>query len=160
VCFWSDDCGTPGIAVPRGPGALAREGDSIGGGRSRSSIPGPDPPAKRFLDGQMAFFSKGTSKKKTASKRELIDTGRDKRYVRRHAEGQFKESDDVGRSLSQDRKRNAKTVAKPGQGDKEAEQPKEEELAGPLPPNLVVPAPRERRQAARHAGPSQGGGIR
>jgi hypothetical protein len=44
----------------------------------------------------MAFFSKGTSKKNTASKRELIDTGRDKRYVRRDAEGQFKESDDVG----------------------------------------------------------------
>jgi hypothetical protein len=56
--------------------------------------------------------------KKTSSKRELIDTGTDKRYVRRDENGQFKESDDVGRSLSQDRKRHAKTVAKPGQGDK------------------------------------------
>jgi hypothetical protein len=37
-----------------------------------------------------------------ASKRELIDTGTDKRYVRRDEKGQFKESDDVGRSLSQD----------------------------------------------------------
>ena len=53
-----------------------------------------------------------------AAKRELIDTGRDKRYVRRDAKGQFNESDDVGRSLSQDRKRHAKTVAKKGQGDK------------------------------------------
>ena len=34
------------------------------------------------------------------SKRELIDTGTDKRYVRRDDEGQFKESDDVGRSAS------------------------------------------------------------
>lgn len=52
-----------------------------------------------------------------AAKRELINTGRDKRYVRRDAKGQFNESDDVGRSLSQDRKRHAKTVAKKGQGD-------------------------------------------
>jgi hypothetical protein len=54
-----------------------------------------------------------------ASKRELIEpTPGDKRYVRRDAEGKFKEVDDVGRSLSADRKRKAKTVAKPGQGDR------------------------------------------
>ena len=54
-----------------------------------------------------------------ASKRELIEpTPGDKRYVRRDAEGQFKEVDDVGRSLSADRKRKAKTTAKPGQGDR------------------------------------------
>ncbi len=50
--------------------------------------------------------------------RELIDTGTDKRYVRRDEQGQFKESDDVGRSLSTDRKRKAKTTTKAGQGDK------------------------------------------
>jgi hypothetical protein len=53
-----------------------------------------------------------------AGKRVLIDTGTDKRYVRRNAKGQFKESDDVGRSLSQDVRRKAKTVIKAGQGDK------------------------------------------
>src|SRR5437762_164631 len=52
-----------------------------------------------------------------AAKRELIDTGTDKRYVRRNAKGQFKESDDVGRSLAADRRQKAKAVAKPGQGD-------------------------------------------
>jgi hypothetical protein len=51
-------------------------------------------------------------------KRELIDTGTDKRYVRRDAQGRFTESDDVGRSLSADRKRHAKTASKPGQGDR------------------------------------------
>ena len=51
-------------------------------------------------------------------KRELIDTGTDKRYVRRDDSGRFKESDDVGRSLSQDRKRKAKTSTKSGQGDR------------------------------------------
>lgn len=56
--------------------------------------------------------------KKSSSKRELIDTGTDKRYVRRDEKGQFKESVDVGRSLSQDRKRKAKTVVESGQGDK------------------------------------------
>ncbi len=50
--------------------------------------------------------------------RELIDTGTDKRYVRRDEQGQFKESDDVGRSLSQDICKKAKTKAKPGQGDR------------------------------------------
>lgn len=55
---------------------------------------------------------------KSSGKRELIDTGTDKRYVRRTASGQFKESDDQGRSLSQDRKRHAKTATKPGYGDR------------------------------------------
>ena len=54
----------------------------------------------------------------TNDKRELIDTGTDKRYVRRDENGQFKESDDVGRSLSQDVRKSAKTEVESGQGDK------------------------------------------
>jgi hypothetical protein len=51
--------------------------------------------------------------------RELIEPNPgDKRFVRRDEEGKFKESDDVGRSLSQDQKKDAKTESKPGQGDK------------------------------------------
>ncbi len=50
--------------------------------------------------------------------RELIDTGTDKRYVRRDEKGQFKESDDVGRSLSQDVRKHAETEVKSGQGDR------------------------------------------
>jgi len=52
------------------------------------------------------------------SKRELTDTGTDKRYVRRDDKGHFKESDDVGRSLSQDVRKSAKTKVKPGPGDR------------------------------------------
>ena len=52
------------------------------------------------------------------SKRELIDTGTDKRYVRRDDEGKFKESVDVGRSLAADQRQHAKTESKPGQGDR------------------------------------------
>ena len=72
-------------------------------------------PAKKKVTKKKA--TKKKAKRKT-SKRELIDTGTDKRYVRRDAEGQFQESDDVGRSLSADRRRKAKTKSKSGQGDK------------------------------------------
>jgi hypothetical protein len=52
------------------------------------------------------------------TKRELIDTGIDKRYVRRDEKGQFKESVDVSRSLSADRRQKAKNEVKPGEGDR------------------------------------------
>ena len=51
--------------------------------------------------------------------REVIDTGNSKQYVRRDDKGQF--TDDqvkVGKSLAADRKRDAKTVAKKGEGDR------------------------------------------
>jgi hypothetical protein len=57
-------------------------------------------------------------KKNGNGKRELIDTGTDKRYVRRDTQGQFRESDDQGRSLSKDVKQQAKTKVKSGQGDR------------------------------------------
>lgn len=50
--------------------------------------------------------------------RELVDTGTDKRFVRRDEEGRFKESDDVGRSLGQDPRQRAKTRSKKGEGDR------------------------------------------
>jgi len=56
--------------------------------------------------------------KRTSAKREAINTGTDKRYVRRNTKGQFKESDDVGRSLRKDVKQAAKRKVKSGQGDK------------------------------------------
>ncbi len=46
------------------------------------------------------------------SKRELIDTGTDKRYVRRDEDGKLKESVDVSRSLSADARHDAKNDAK------------------------------------------------
>ena len=56
--------------------------------------------------------------KRGSGKRELVEPNGDKRFVRRDAKGQFTESDDVGRSLSQDRKKKAKATAKPGSGDR------------------------------------------
>ncbi len=53
------------------------------------------------------------------SKRELIEpTPGDKRYVRRDANGQFKDQVDVGKSLATDRRQKSKNDAGPGQGDR------------------------------------------
>ena len=55
-----------------------------------------------------------------ANDRELIEPNEgDKRYVRRDEDGKFTESqDDVGRSLSQDVRKDAETKVKKGQGDR------------------------------------------
>ena len=58
------------------------------------------------------------AKNATKSHRELIDTGNDKRFVRRNEKGQFDEVADVGRSLAQDRKQQAKNKVPSGQGDR------------------------------------------
>ena len=59
-----------------------------------------------------------SSKKRKSAKRELIKTGRDARFVRRGKRGRFKESDDVGRSLTVDRRKKAKKKVKSGYGDR------------------------------------------
>jgi hypothetical protein len=52
-------------------------------------------------------------------KRELLDTGTDKRFSRRDERGRFTAQQvDVGESLTVDRRQQAKTVAKPGYGDR------------------------------------------
>jgi hypothetical protein len=54
-----------------------------------------------------------------AGKRELIVPHKgDRRYVRRDAQGRFAEVEDAGRSQTQDRRRQAKAVSKPGYGDR------------------------------------------
>ena len=54
-----------------------------------------------------------------SAKREEIDNGNDKRYVRRDEKGRFTSYQvDEGKSLSQDAKRHAKNTTTSGQGDK------------------------------------------
>ena len=54
-----------------------------------------------------------------AAKRELIDTGTSKRYIRRDDQGRFTNDQvKVGSSLAADQRQRAKTVAKPGQADR------------------------------------------
>lgn len=60
-----------------------------------------------------------------AKKRELVDTGTDKRYVRREDNGQFgTDQVDVGRSSAADQRDRATTTPKRGQGD-HGDRPKE-----------------------------------
>ena len=54
-----------------------------------------------------------------SGKRELIEPKKgDKRFVKRDEKGRFSEVVDAGRSVAQDRKRNAKTESKSGYGDR------------------------------------------
>ena len=76
---------------------------------------------KKASNAKKATTAKKATKKtvrKTSAKRELIAPRGDKRFVRRSKSGQFKESDDQGKSLSQDVRKKAKTRSKAGHGDK------------------------------------------
>lgn len=54
-----------------------------------------------------------------AGKRELIEPHKgDRRFVRRDDAGRFKEVEDAGRSMAQDRQRQAKNESTPGHGDR------------------------------------------
>jgi hypothetical protein len=56
------------------------------------------------------------SSKRGSGDRELISPNGDKRLVRRDQRGRFTESDDLGRSLSQDVRKDAENESKSGQG--------------------------------------------
>ena len=59
------------------------------------------------------------AKKKTASRRELIEPHPgDKRYVRRKEDGTFGKTVDQGKSLSADSRSSAKKKVPKGQGDR------------------------------------------
>lgn len=52
-------------------------------------------------------------------KRELLDTGNDKRYIRRDDDGRLTDDQvDVGKSSAADQRQHSNKAAKPGQGDK------------------------------------------
>lgn len=68
---------------------------------------------------QEGSYGEEGSEERTASKRELIDTGKNKMFAKRTAKGRFKEMDDVSRSLSADRRRNGKKTTKSGSEIKE-----------------------------------------
>jgi len=62
---------------------------------------------------------KSTAKRKNASRRELIDTGTNKLFVRRNARGtSFKKVVDAGKSITADKRRKAKRKVPSGQGDR------------------------------------------
>jgi hypothetical protein len=58
------------------------------------------------------------TKSRTSRRTTIQPHSRDRRYVRRNKRGQFKQEVNVGRSLAADRRRQAATKVKPGQGDR------------------------------------------
>jgi hypothetical protein len=59
------------------------------------------------------------ARRKTAAKRELIDTGSNKLFVRRNARGtSFKKVVDAGRSMARDKRTKARRKVASGQGDR------------------------------------------
>jgi len=62
---------------------------------------------------------KKAAKRKVASRRELIDTGTNKLFVRRNTRGtSFTKVVDAGRSIAADKRRKAKRKVASGQGDR------------------------------------------
>src|SRR5687768_13575567 len=94
---------------------LDRSATPLAGRFGRRSASGSDP-----CPATCSSWSRNCTRRRrdVSVPRELIDTGNDKRFVRRDSEGQFKESDDVGRSLAQDQKRQSSNKPKKGEGDK------------------------------------------
>lgn len=77
-------------------------------------------PAKKAAAKQASGSSakKATRAAKSGAKRELIAPRGDKRYIRRDERGRIAESDDQGRSLSQDVRKPAKARVPAGKGDR------------------------------------------
>jgi len=62
---------------------------------------------------------KAPSRRKKASRRELIDTGTNKLFVRRNERGtSFKKVVDAGKSIAADKRQHAKRKVPSGQGDR------------------------------------------
>jgi hypothetical protein len=99
--------------VPERPRTLSRKAISIVFDHSRDL-------KNRTPEGTQIARSRAEVKgmaKRSSTKRELIDTSRNKSYAKRDVQGQFREMDDVGRSLATDRRGAAKTTVKAGHGD-------------------------------------------
>lgn len=80
---------------------------------------------KKAAKKKSAKSAKRKTARKSAAARELIDTGTNKLFVRRNERGtSFKEVVDVSKSLASDRRQKAKTVSRPGQGDRGDRRPR------------------------------------
>jgi hypothetical protein len=96
--------------------AQLKEGASMPATRAKSST--SKTKSSTAKSKSSAAKSKSSTAKRASGKRELIKPKGDARFIRRDAQGRIRESDDVGRSLKQDRARKSKTKVKSGYGDR------------------------------------------
>ena len=73
--------------------------------------------AKKTAKSARKSSAKKSSSPRSSARRSTVDTGKNKMFAKRTARGRFKEMDDVGRSLSTDRRKAAKKKTKSGYGD-------------------------------------------
>lgn len=75
--------------------------------------------AARKKTAKRKIAKRKTTKRKIAGKRELIDTGTNKLFVRRNARGtSFTKVVDAGKSITRDKQTKAKRKVASGQGDR------------------------------------------
>ena len=107
--------------IDREPWHIPQGGDTVGAALRlvfQSDVKTPNQILALIAELDRNGRRKSLAIKEKQMPRELIDTGTDKRFVRRDEKGRFEDVVDVGRSLAQDRKRDAKTEVPPGQGDR------------------------------------------
>ena len=107
--------------IDREPWHIPQGGDTVGAALRlvfQSDVKTPNQILALIAELDRNGRRKSLAIKEKQMPRELIDTGTDKRYVRRDKDGRFSESDDVGRSHATDQKRDAEKKPKRGEGDK------------------------------------------
>jgi hypothetical protein len=101
-----------------------RSGSSAGGKRAASKKAGTGnkkaatKTKKKSSSKTAGPSSTGTARTRGSGKRDLLKTPAGNFFARRDGEGQFREMDEVGRSLAADRRRKAKTKVSSGYGDR------------------------------------------
>jgi len=89
--------------------APKKTGSSSGSRKSRSS---------KRASGRSKSAGKAAQRKRGSGKRDLVKTPTGDFFAHRDAKGEFREMDEVGRSLAADRRQKAKTKVASGYGDR------------------------------------------
>jgi hypothetical protein len=104
----------------RGAGARGRSSAkaSSGSAGSKAASKGKAPSSRTSTGGSRAAKSAPAKKRRGSGKRDLVKTPTGSFFAHREADGQFREMDEVGRSLAADRRQKAKTKVASGYGDR------------------------------------------
>jgi hypothetical protein len=103
----------------------------------------------------MAKSSKKSASKKGSGKRTTIAPNDDKRYIKRDAKGKITESDDQGRSLSQDVKKSARKKVKPGYGDQGDQAKTKSASKKPAPKKAASKKSASKKSASKKSAPKK-----
>ncbi|MEP6769098.1 MAG: hypothetical protein ABJC61_10540 [Acidobacteriota bacterium] len=91
---------------------------SRSGGSSKSTPSSRSKTASKSTSKSASASAKSAPKKRGSGKRDLVKTPTGDFFAHRDGEGQFREMDEMGRSLAADRRKKAKTKVASGYGDR------------------------------------------